>query len=255
MEPLTIHQDNQSQTLNSLRKYYSDTPGTAEIERLAANLDAMRNGKKKQIILITSAVIGEGKSTIAALLARSLAVHKKETVLIDFDLRRPQLHHLFEVDCKDGLIDILRSNLPFSRCLKPTNFPHLILISSGILDSNPVEILTNDRLKIFFEYIGDKYDTVIVDSPPVIHVSDSLLLSKFADEVILVIKAGSTPRYVVKRAIKMFGDVKVKISGIILNNMENALPRYYDYKSYHYQYYQYQDKEKESGKTNIGLVL
>lgn len=246
--------NNQDKTIESLKKYFTDTPGTAEIERLAANLDAMRDGRKKQIILITSSVLGEGKSTVASLLARSIAIHKTETVLIDFDLRRPHLHHIFGVNSENGLVDILRSNLPFSMCLKETHIPHLLLISSGILDVSPAEIITSDRIKPFFEFISNKFDRIIVDSPPVIHVSDPLLLSKFAHEVILVIKAGSTPRYVVKRSLKMFNDIKVKISGIVLNNMENALPRYYDYKSYQYQYYHYQSEGADSEKRKAGIL-
>lgn len=250
MEKIPNIQDDQEKMINSLRKYYTDTPGSAEIERIGAKLDALKNGKKKQVILITSSLLGEGKSTVASLLARSLAIHRKKTLLIDFDLRRPRLHDLFDVNCKNGLINILRSDLPFELCIKETLIPHLKLISSGILDVSPSEILNNDLIKLVFDSIGNGFDKVIVDSPPVIHVSDPLLLSKFVNEVIVVVKVGSTPKYVVKRTIRMFHDVKVKISGIILNNMQNALPHYYDYKSYGYQYYGYQGNAEEPKKIN-----
>jgi len=246
MAKIPGNQQPQGNMLNSIKKYYTDTPGSAEIERLGAKLDALRNGKKKQTILITSSVMGEGKSTVASLLARSLAIHRKETLLVDFDLRRPRLHDIFEVDGKDGLIDILQSDLPFTSALKETSIPHLKLISSGNLDVTPSEILNNELIKSFFDVIGNDFDNVVVDSPPVIHVSDPLLLSKFVNEVILVVKAGSTPKYVIKRSISMFNDVKVKISGIILNNMQNTLPHYYDYKSYGYQYYGYRGELEES---------
>jgi capsular exopolysaccharide synthesis family protein len=246
MAKIPGNQQPQGNMLNSIKKYYTDTPGSAEIERLGAKLDALRNGKKKQTILITSSVMGEGKSTVASLLARSIAIHRKETLLIDFDLRRPRLHEIFEVNGKNGLIDIMQSDLPFNSALKTTSIPHLKLISSGSLDVAPSEILNNELIKSFFDSIGNDFDNVVVDSPPVIHVSDPLLLSKFVNEVILVVKAGSTPKYVIKRSISMFDDVKVKISGIILNNMQNTLPHYYDYKSYGYQYYGYRGEREES---------
>ena len=81
------------------------------------------------------------------------------------------------------------------------------------------------------------YDNIILDTPPIVPVSDPVLLSKFADNVLLVVKAGSTPRYTVKQAITMLNDVKVEISGIVLNNMQNVLPHYYDYNAYGYNYY------------------
>jgi len=239
-------QENTNNPSNIYNKCHLDSPGIAEIERLGAKLDAMRNGKKKQIILITSSVIGEGKSTVASLLARCMAIHRNETLLIDFDVRRPRLHTIFDISRKDGLIDNLRSTLPFNLCVKPTFIPRLNLMSSGILDVSPSEILNTDLVKTFFKNLGKQFDCVIVDSAPVIHVSEPLLISKFVDEVVLVVKAGSTPKYVVKRAIDMFKDVKVDISGIILNNMQNVLPHYYDYNSYGYQYYEYMDDDKPS---------
>lgn len=218
-------------------EYYRDTPGTAEIERLGAKLDALRGRRKKQIILITSSILGEGKSTLAALLARSIAMNRKKALLIDFDIRRPTIHSIFKVPRENGLIDILRSNLHIYAYIKESVIPDLYLISSGILNEIPVEILNTELIKHFFINVKAHFDNVIIDSPPLIPVSDSLLISKFVDEILLVVKAGSTPKNVVKRAINIFDDVNVKISGIVLNNMQNILPYYYDHKTYGYDYY------------------
>jgi tyrosine-protein kinase Etk/Wzc len=229
-------------------KYYLDTPGTAEVERLAAKLDALRNGKKKQIILITSSVTKEGKSTVASLLARSIAMHRKNTLLIDFDIRRPTLHSIFNISRENGLVDILQSDLPINSFKKESVIPNLFIISSGILNESPANILKTERMTHFFHSIKSQYNNVIIDSPPLIPVSDSLLLSKFVNDVILVVKAGSTPKYVIKRAINMLKDVNVKVSGIVLNNMQNILPHYYDYKTYGYEYYENEEGEKETKK-------
>jgi capsular exopolysaccharide synthesis family protein len=237
MENIPIIQDNHKERA---QQYFTDSPGSAEIGRLGAKLDSMKNGRQRQFILITSSVSGEGKSTIASLLARSKALHHQKTLLVDFDIRRPKLDTIFNVPKKNGLVDILRSELPLNLCIKRTHIPNLTLITSGFLTGNPVEVLNSERIKLFFESIGEHCDEIIIDSPPAIPVSDPLILSKFVDNVILVVKAGSTSKFVVRRAINMFNDINVKLSGIILNNMANVLPYYYDHKSYGYQYYEYE---------------
>lgn len=237
MTDLKSHHKMMKKQISVIKKYYIDAPGTAEIERLVAKLIAMRDGNEKQVILITSSITGEGKSTIASLLSRSMALHQKKTLLIDFDIRRPKLDSIFNVKRKNGLIDILQLDLPVDTYTKNTIIPNLLLISSGVLKQSPAEIFNFDKIDNFFKSIKELYDNIILDTPPIVPVSDPVLLSKFADNVLLVVKAGSTPRYTVKQAITMLNDVKVEISGIVLNNMQNVLPHYYDYNAYGYNYY------------------
>lgn len=223
----------------SIRRFYRDTPGIAEIERLGTELRAMRDGKKNQSILITSSISSEGKSTISSILARSLAFHQEKTLLIDFDIRRPRLNQIFNMKRKAGLIETFRNNLPVNTYIRDTPIPNLFLLNSGRLNVTPAEIFDPEKIEYLFLEVGEHYHNIIVDSPPVVPVSDSLLLSTFVDNVILVVKAGSTPKYVVKRAINMFEQVKVELSGIVLNNMNRVLPHYYDYDSYDYHYYEH----------------
>ncbi|MFQ5641562.1 MAG: tyrosine-protein kinase family protein [bacterium] len=220
--------------------YHSDNAGNAEIGRLIAKLDTLCNGSLQQIVLITSAILGEGKSTVASRLARSSARNRKNpTLLIDFDLRRPRLHQLFGVRKRQGLVDIFDGRIPLRDCIKRTSIPGLMLLTSGRLrKETPIELLTADKIKTFFSEVRNSFDNVIVDSPPIIPVSDPLILGKIVDNVILVVKAGVTSRHIVKRAIDMFLDVKVSISGIVLNNMDNVLPYYYDSNYYGYKYYE-----------------
>jgi Mrp family chromosome partitioning ATPase len=114
-------------------------------------------------------------------------------------------------------------------------------LNSGKLKGSPAEILNSEKIEYLFLDIAETFENVIIDSPPVIPVSDSLFLSRCVDEVILIAKAGSTPKYIIKRAINMFDKVNVKISGLVLNNMQNVLPHYYDYRSYGYNYYRDSD--------------
>jgi capsular exopolysaccharide synthesis family protein len=233
----TDNQQIHKKRLRTIKKYYIDAPGTAEIERLGAKLTAMRDGNDRQVVLITSSITGEGKSTIASLLSRCMAFHQNKTLLIDFDIRRPRLDTIFNVSRKNGIIDILQRDLPVGIFIKDTVIPNLVLLTSGILKVSPAEIFNLEKIDRFFKSIRELFDNIILDTPPIVPVSDPVLLSNFADNVLLVVKAGSTPKYTVKQAINMLNDVKVEISGIVLNNMSNVLSHYYDYNAYGYNYY------------------
>lgn len=225
---------------------YKDTPGNAEIERLVAKLTMLRNESAKQSILITSAILGEGKSTIASLIARSMACNQnRATLLIDFDIRRPRLHHIFDLNREQGITDILNANLPVHACLKKTFLPNLTLLPSGNTPASHKQVINSDNIQSLLKEVLADFDNVIIDAPPILPVSDPLILATLVDQVLLVVKAGTTSRYVVKRAIDMFTDVNVAISGIILNNMKNVLPYYYDHKYYGYHFFN--NKELKHG--------
>ncbi len=216
---------------------YQDSPANAEIERLVAKIDTLRNGKAQQTIMVTSSLQGEGKSTVATRIAQTMARKRGKTLLVDFDLRRPRQHRIFDVIRGDGVVDILNFGLSVQRCLKETSVPKLFLVTSGIVKENPIELLNMDKVQKLLNEARENFDYVVLDAPPIIPVSDPLLLGKLVDNVILVIKAGETSRNIIKRAVDMFYDVKVDISGVVLNNMKNVLPYYYDHDYYGYKYF------------------
>ncbi len=222
----------------TFRKFsYEDSPGNAEIERLVAKLDSLDNGKKTRTTLVSSALTGEGKSTVAALIARATAYKlNKPTLLIDFDVRRPTLHNVFQVRREKGLVDVLNSTLTIRNCLKQTSVPNLALLTSGKTDVDPNELLKSDKIRMFLKGMGTYFHNIIIDSPPVIPVSDPLILAKLVDHIVLVVKAGETPRSIVKRAIDMFADVNTEVTGLVMNNMRNVMPFQYDYRYYGYKY-------------------
>lgn len=219
------------------RNSYQDSPGNTEIERLVAKLDALNYGKRTRVTLVTSALSGEGKSTVASLVARSAAYKlNTPTLLVDFDIRRPTLHRIFQVRKERGMVDIMGLNLTIKNCLKQTSISNLALLTSGASEQNPNALMKTDKVKVFLKTVGLYFENIIIDSPPVIPVSDPLIIGKLVDNVILVIKAGETAKSVVKRAIDMFADIGVKVSGIVMNNMESVMPYQYDYRYYGYKY-------------------
>jgi capsular exopolysaccharide synthesis family protein len=222
--------------------FYYDSMGNAEIERLAVKIDSLKRENENHIILITSAIGDEGKSTIASLIARAIARYK-DTLLIDFDVHRPSLHRIFNINKEPGLTQVLNSKISFEKVLKKTSSTKLALVTSGEQVSVPNELFTEDLIGNFINQVNSQFQNIIIDSPPLLPVSDPLLLGNFADNIIFVVKAGSTSRYIVQRAITMFNDINIRISGIVINNMNNVLPSYYDYKYYKYKY-----NYKENGK-------
>ncbi len=231
--------------IEHLKEARNDTPGNAEIMRLLSKLDTFRNGTDKQTLMITSALLGEGKSTISANIAiASSRNRRKPSLIIDFDLRRPRLHHIFKVAKEPGVVDGVTNKVPFQELIKDSGFPNLQIITSGSLKDSPIKIFNAQNIKAFLDAASSHYDYIVVDAPPVIPVSDPLIIGKFVDNVILVTKAGETPKKVIKRAIDMIHNVEIEISGMILNNMKNVLPYYYDHKYYGYDYYNYDDNNK-----------
>ena len=195
------------------------------------------NGKTPKVITITSAVEGEGKTTIAHYLSFTAAVSLRGYyLLIDGDLRKPNLHKLLGVPREKGFSDILLNKGNTSEFIRRTRLSNLNLITAGKYINNPLILLNNPETKQFINKMTEHYKMIFIDSPPVIPVSDSLRLAQLADGVVLVVKAGKTPREVVKRAIQLLKDAQCNIIGIVLNDVGEVLPYYYQHKYYKYDY-------------------
>lgn len=227
--------------------YYQDTPGNAETARLLAKIDTLRYNREKQSLLVTSALLGEGKSTVSSQVAMASSRNRgKPTLLIDFDLRRPKIHQIFGVRKEPGVSEVLTRQLSFASCVKNTFVDTLKIMTSGSLDNSPLEVFNAERARRFFDEALHYFDFIVVDSPPVIPVSDPLILGRVVDHIVLVVRAGQTSRKVVKRAVDLLTGVDLVISGIILNNVNEVLPTCYDYKYYGYHYYNYHNQEVQT---------
>jgi protein-tyrosine kinase len=209
-----------------------------EFRRLLFNMTNNRlveNGAKS--FLITSPSIGEGKSTVASFLALTAAVHKpRKTLLIDGDLRRPVIHKMFGLNQKMGLTDIIVSGAKLEDCAKKTEIPNLHIITSGVSDWNPTELFDSPSIPGLFEAAKFYYDLIIIDSAPVIPVTDPLILGAEVDGICLVVKAGATQKEVVTRACDLINQSHARLLGVVLNNVKQALPYYYNHKYYGYHY-------------------
>jgi capsular exopolysaccharide synthesis family protein len=217
--------------------YKFDSVAGTEIRRLLYNVTRPIMGVVPRSILVTSAVTGEGKSTIAALLAITAAHHcKHRTLLIDSDLRRPAIHRMFNMENALGFADLLTEPAGFDTALRSTPMENLWVIPAGNTAGNPTEMIREDRVRAVVERAKLNFDLVILDCPPIIPVSDPAIMSSAVEGIALVIRAGKTQREVVERARDIICKVGATIIGIILNNVQSALPYHYASKSYGHYY-------------------
>jgi len=188
-------------------------------------------------LLITSAQPGEGKTTISANLAVSLAQLNQRVLLIDGDLRRPNIHKVFHAQPGLGLASYLAGHQNWRDVVLPTLIPGLDIIPCGPLPPNPAELLFSERARTLLCEAAKQYTTVVVDSAPVLNVADSRVLSVFVDGVVLVVRGHVTPRELVQRAQAQIADAGGNIIGVLLNSVDVHGLDYYSYGKYRYDTY------------------
>ena len=186
-----------------------------------------------RIILVTSATAAEGKTTSVANFGVVAAQGGARVCLVDSDLRRPTLHHFFDLDNSRGLTSALVEDLPLEKLAQPTRVPNLYVVPSGALPPNPAELVGSRRMREHLQAAAAAFDLVVCDSPPVIAVSDGLALAAQCDGVILTVRVGGVSHEVIRRAVAQLEAVKGRILGVVLNGVDFRRDGYY------YGYYRY----------------
>lgn len=190
---------------------------TAEaIRQLRTNLRFVSVDDPPRTIVITSANPGEGKSTVAANLARVLAQSGQEVVLVDADLRRPTQGKRFGVDDGVGLTQVLAGDVPLGDALQETGVPLLQLLPAGRIPPNPSELVGSQRMRQVIDALSVGH-IVIIDAPPLLPVTDAGLLTAAADGAILVIRVGKTPKEQVRQSLRLLNNVNGRLLGSVLN--------------------------------------
>jgi polysaccharide biosynthesis transport protein len=203
------------------------------IRNLRTSITFAMDGARPQSILVSSAVPGEGKSTISANLAVALAQLGKRVLLIDADLRRPKLHHFFAIENGDGLAGFLPGRQDWRTFVHSTEVRGLNLIVSGGMPPNPAELLSSDRMRDLIRQARTHFDVVIVDSPTLLHMADSRVLASYVEAVVLVVRSGFTPKKLVKQAFASVRSVSDRFVGIVLNQVDLTNEEYsYSYSTY-----------------------
>lgn len=216
--------------------YAEESALAIEMRRLYGKLRQRIRGTSMKCFMVTSATVGEGKSTVSSFLALTIARHKKtKTILVDADLRRPKVHRYYGLPREPGFAEVLAGEKDILDVVRDTSCDTLKVMSAGRHEAAPSYLFDSHRLGEVFSELKFYYDTIIVDAPPVIPVSDPVMLSPEMDAVLMVVMAGVTPRELVVRARDVLNDVDANILGMIVNNHAEVLPYYYDHKYYGYR--------------------
>ncbi|MGB7297261.1 MAG: polysaccharide biosynthesis tyrosine autokinase [Candidatus Aminicenantales bacterium] len=200
--------------------------------------------KKPRAIMLTSALPEEGKSSTLSNLAVTLAQAGKTVLVIDSDFRRPTQHKIFKVKNINGLTNYLTSQMELDAVVKATDIPRLFLINAGPVPPNPAELLGSEKMGNAIERLKELFDFVLFDSPPMLSVSDAMMLGPKIDGVILVVWGGRTARHTLKQAKERLDSLKIKCLGVIINNLNIQEHDYY----YRYHYYHYYGEGKGTEK-------
>jgi len=195
--------------------------------------------KVPKVILITSAGPSEGKTLTSTNLAITMAQAGSRVVIVDCDMRKPKVHKMFNLSRDKGMSSVLVSNdleSKLDEVVIHADIPNLDVIPCGPIPPNPSEIIGSQKMKRIMELLQEKYDRIIVDSPPITAVTDSTVLAKFVDGVMLVVHAGVTPRQVVKTGLEQLQGVEANILGAVLNDVDTGKESYYYYQYYYYYY-------------------
>jgi tyrosine-protein kinase Etk/Wzc len=209
--------------------------------------------KKRQVLMVTSSLPYEGKTTIIGNLAVILSQTGARVLLLDCDLRRPSLHRLYGRPKAPGLTELLAGDNNIESIIHNTGIPGLDFISAGTTPPNPAELLGSDQMKKLIQSFRESYDTILIDAPPVLAVTDALLLSAMTDMVFMVLELGRVPIKAADHAREVLQNVGAPIAGFVLNDKtEHRLERYgyYGEKYYRYGYYGYAHYGEESQRQS-----
>jgi succinoglycan biosynthesis transport protein ExoP len=208
------------------------------------NLLFMSPDKPLRSILITSAGPQDGKTTAAVSLAVAMAENGKRVLLVDSDMRRPRVHKVFNVGNGVGLSSLILGQGKLDDAIKSTEVPNLSVMTCGPVPPNPAELLHTEAFASLLHRLGERHDVLIIDSPPVGAVSDAVVLATQVDGTVFVLKAGNTSRDHARRSLRALVDVKARIFGAVLNDLDLEDRRYGGY--YYYERYGYYGERKES---------
>lgn len=215
-------------------------------------LSIMKKGCK--IIVVSSSVPNEGKTTTAINLAISISQADQRVLIIDGDLRKPKIHHYFSIPNSPGLTNYLEAsvnsryngNADLFGAIHPTEFPNLSVMTSGSIPPNPAEILGSEPMSDFLKEVSENYDYIVVDTPPINIVSDALPVIKESDGIVIVVRSNSSTHPELQKTLSALNFIDAKILGFVVNFTNSKNSRYgkiyrygskgYGYSSYGYGY-------------------
>jgi tyrosine-protein kinase Etk/Wzc len=229
------------------------SPVAEAYRTLRTNIQFARLERAGKLLVVTSATLQEGKTTTIVNLAITMAQSGQRTLLVGSNMRRPSIHRFFGIEREPGLSDILVGSVQWRDCIRTVadilmgrfemedimsapGLDNLHIIEAGPIPANPSELLSTPAMAAFLQAVRDEYDIVLIDTPPVLPVTDSAIVASQTDGVILVYQAGKVARLVLKRAKVHIENVGGKVWGVVLNDVKTEIAGY-AYTHYYTHYY------------------
>ncbi|WP_141502225.1 CpsD/CapB family tyrosine-protein kinase [Paenibacillus luteus] len=213
------------------------SPISESYRALRTNIEFSSIDDQLQVLMVSSAGPGEGKSTTITNLAVTFAQSEKRVVLVDADLRKPTAHHTFSISNRYGLSSVISQQCSLEEAIQMSDIPNLDVITSGAIPPNPAEMMNSKRMTLIIEKLRQMYDIILIDTPPLLAVTDAQIVATKSDGVILVVDQGKVKREIASKAVKNLENVNARILGVVLNNVKRKANE----EAYYY-YYGMQDK-------------
>ena len=208
-----------------ITKYDPKSPISEVFRLLRTNIQYINKDEKSTAIMLTSTTPANGKTFVTANLAITLAQANKRVILVDSDIRKPRLHKVFELENTMGLSDYLR-NSSDGLYIRKTNIENLSIVTAGTMVNNPSELIGQEKFKKTIEALKEKYDYVIIDSSPILMVTDSILVSRVVDATILIAIYNKTRIDDLKSAVRRINYVVGNVAGVVVNRTKVILSQY-----------------------------
>ena len=225
---------------NSRQKWMGSSPFLESFRSLNTNIKLLGSDTSQCSFVISSSVPSEGKSTVSSHLAQAAAAMGQRVILIDADLRRPQVHHWLGVENNEGLSNVLATGLDVEEAIiKVPQWENLSVITAGDIPPDPTRLLSSQKMFSLMDRLKSsrKYDLIIYDTPPILGFADGRILSSHTDGVVLVVRIGKTDRSLLKQNIENIQMSNVPILGVIANQVNRTG------NSYHYYTHYYSDRK------------
>ncbi|MFD1772539.1 CpsD/CapB family tyrosine-protein kinase [Paenibacillus rhizophilus] len=199
---------------------------------LRTNIDFSSVDDKIQVIMVTSSGPEEGKSTVTANLAAAYAQADKKVVLIDADMRKPTGHRTFSLSNRYGLSSLLSQQANLDEVIQGSEVPNLSIITSGPIPPNPAEMLASNRMSAVLQELRQRFDIILIDTPPLLAVTDAQIMATKSDGVIMVVSYGRVKRDIAVKAKANLDRVGCRVLGVVMNNVKRKASE-----GYYYYYY------------------
>ncbi len=230
---------------------FTHSPGAEAYRSLRTNLLYTIPHGNARTLVVTSPGSEEGKTTTATQLGIALAQIGMRVLLIDADMRKPRLHQIFQLQQKPGLSEFLNSKAGLEKVIQPSGISNVWVITSGAIPPNPSELLGMPQMKELIRHATAKFDRVLLDSPPVIPVTDAMVLGAITGTVLAVAQSGKTPKQALVRLYAVMNDVQAKVLGVVLNKVPSRNIFGYGYGPTAYRYGDYGNSPQGEGQNNI----